>query len=203
MSGFRLHGMIAKAEIVLVAVLLVICIAFRRLALKSGAIRQTRQARLIRVKNAGLIFMVLMAVSLPLGLYCYLGFLFGWDRPGSGEVCRMVVLQQVYSSPAEMPEGVIWPVSLKKALEFFAVVMLLRLFWLYSRGILFSDKNITCFRVQGYVLIINCFIDLELQRWVHASEVSLTPVLMGFLIIFVAWIMDEGRKIQEEQELTV
>jgi hypothetical protein len=25
----------------------------------------------------------------------------------------------------------------------------------------------------------------------------------GFVIIFAAWIMDEGRKIQEEQELTV
>jgi uncharacterized membrane protein YdcZ (DUF606 family) len=25
----------------------------------------------------------------------------------------------------------------------------------------------------------------------------------GLLILFIAWIMDEGRKIQEEQELTV
>jgi hypothetical protein len=28
-------------------------------------------------------------------------------------------------------------------------------------------------------------------------------LLIGFVIIFIAWIMDEGRKIQEEQELTV
>jgi hypothetical protein len=32
---------------------------------------------------------------------------------------------------------------------------------------------------------------------------STTPVFVGLLIIFVAWIMDEGRKIQEEQALTV
>jgi hypothetical protein len=28
-------------------------------------------------------------------------------------------------------------------------------------------------------------------------------LLVGFVIIFIAWIMDEGRKMQEEQELTV
>ena len=28
-------------------------------------------------------------------------------------------------------------------------------------------------------------------------------LLKGLFVIFVAWIMDEGRKIQEEQELTV
>jgi Protein of unknown function (DUF2975) len=30
-----------------------------------------------------------------------------------------------------------------------------------------------------------------------------TDLLAGFLLLFIAWIMDEGRKIQEEQELTV
>jgi hypothetical protein len=34
-------------------------------------------------------------------------------------------------------------------------------------------------------------------------DLSLTPVFAGLMIIFIAWIMDEGRKIQEEQELTV
>jgi hypothetical protein len=34
-------------------------------------------------------------------------------------------------------------------------------------------------------------------------DLSLTQAFIGLMIIFVAWIMDEGRKIQEEQELTV
>ena len=29
------------------------------------------------------------------------------------------------------------------------------------------------------------------------------PILFALLVIFMAWVMDEGRKIQEEQELTV
>ena len=30
-----------------------------------------------------------------------------------------------------------------------------------------------------------------------------TDWLTGFLLLFIAWIVDEGRKMQEEQELTV
>jgi len=32
---------------------------------------------------------------------------------------------------------------------------------------------------------------------------SITPLFVVLLVIFAAWIMDEGRKIQEEKELTV
>jgi len=34
-------------------------------------------------------------------------------------------------------------------------------------------------------------------------DLSTTPIFGGLFIIFFAWIMDEGRKIQEEQTLTV
>jgi hypothetical protein len=43
----------------------------------------------------------------------------------------------------------------------------------------------------------------QMQATFHDMALSTTPVFIGLLIIFVAWIMDEGRKIQEEQELTV
>jgi hypothetical protein len=48
---------------------------------------------------------------------------------------------------------------------------------------------------------------LELFRMTFFSF-SIGPIdfgllLAGTIIIFIAWIMDEGRKIQEEQELTV
>jgi hypothetical protein len=41
---------------------------------------------------------------------------------------------------------------------------------------------------------------VELSGLLMQFAISSFP---AFLIIFVAWIMDEGRKIQEEQELTV
>ena len=34
-------------------------------------------------------------------------------------------------------------------------------------------------------------------------DINFGLLLAGIIIILVAWIMDEGRKIQEEQELTV
>jgi hypothetical protein len=81
--------------------------------------------------------------------------------------------------------------------------VLLRLFWLYWRGILFSAKNVNCIRLLGYWLVVDWFINYQMQGMLRDMDLSSTPVLVGFLIIFVAWIMDEGRKIQEEQELTV
>lgn len=60
--------------------------------------------------------------------------------------------------------------------------------------------------------------DLSQLNWIGTFELFILPIakdmsgnndigfmqpVIGVLIIFIAWIMDEGRKIQEEQELTV
>lgn len=80
---------------------------------------------------------------------------------------------------------------------------MLRLFWLYGKGIFFSAKNVSCLRFLGYYVIVEWFIDYQMQGTQHDVSMSITPIFVGFFIIFFAWIMDEGRKIQEEQELTV
>jgi hypothetical protein len=138
-----------------------------------------------------------------LGIYEFFGFLFGWHRFLNPDIIRVVVLQKVFASANEMPPGVFWLWTVQQGFTFFSGFVLLRLFWLYSKGVIFSEKNITCIRLQGYCLIISNFIDLEMQNFIRDSSVSLTPLIYGLLIIFIAWIMDEGRKIQEEQELTV
>jgi hypothetical protein len=194
--------MIAGTTLLLIGLLLVVCLVFRGAALKSGAIRQTAQGRLLRVKNASLLLVGLMVICLPMSAYEFVGFLKGWNRLGSDEILKVVLLQHVYTA-AEMPAEVFWLWVVKQALAWAAGLMLLRLFWLYRQGILFTEKNITCIRFQGYWLIIDNFIDLELQHSIRASSVSLNPLMLGLLVIFVAWIMDECRKIQEEQELTV
>lgn len=91
----------------------------------------------------------------------------------------------------------------KQALAFFAVAILLRLFWFYSKGILFSAKNVNCIRLLGYYCIIDWVVDYLTQDLLRDMALSTNPVFVGFIIIFFAWIMDEGRKIREEQELTV
>jgi hypothetical protein len=39
--------------------------------------------------------------------------------------------------------------------------------------------------------------------WMLLDAVTSPWIVVGYAIYLVAWIMDEGRKIQEEQELTV
>jgi hypothetical protein len=102
-----------------------------------------------------------------------------------------------------MPPSILWLVVVRQGLAFFAAGVLLRLFWLYGQGILFSAKNVNCIRFLGYCLIINWFINYQMQGLLQDMDLSTTPIFVGLFIIFFAWVMDEGRKIQEEQELTI
>jgi hypothetical protein len=100
-----------------------------------------------------------------------------------------------------------------------------KLFSVYARGDLFTPKVVRYMRWIGItsVLVGIWSIYSELSMSVNAGYLKYAPssgweiiswlqhifyqlafnLLLGFVIIFVAWIMDEGRKIQEEQELTV
>jgi hypothetical protein len=74
---------------------------------------------------------------------------------------------------------------------------------LYQKGVLFSAKNIRRIYCLAYCLLANWFIDDRMQSSLNDEALSDTPLFVAFLIIFIAWIMGEARKIQEEQELTV
>jgi hypothetical protein len=87
-----------------------------------------------------------------------------------------------------------------------------KLFRLYERGQLFSPGNINYLRkIAGAAFLLACEASLATafkNPNHHAGELSTwatlaTGAVPAFLILFFAWIMDEGRKIQEEQELTV
>jgi hypothetical protein len=155
-----------------------------------------------RVQKASLVFAVCVGMSLLVSVYWFLGFLFGWPGP-SNDSLRMAVSHHVYSSRADVPPDIFWLLVLRQGLELGAMGVLLRLFWLYWRGILFSGKNVNCIRLLGYWLVVDWFINYQMQNMLRDMDLSTTPVFVGFLIIFIAWIMDEGRKNQEEQELTV
>jgi len=99
--------------------------------------------------------------------------------------------------------GVLALVLVKSGLDFAAAAVMFLLFGLYRRGILFSARNVLYIRFQGYYLIFCSIVDYQLGGVLHEMSFNTTSVVPGMLIIFVAWIMDEGRKIQEEQELTV
>jgi len=102
-----------------------------------------------------------------------------------------------------MPQAIFALLLFKIGVGFLSGLALFALFQLYGEGIVFSAKNVRYIRYLGYALILSWGIDYLMQASLHDMALSMTPVLVGFLIIFAAWIMDEGRKIQEEQALTV
>jgi hypothetical protein len=102
-----------------------------------------------------------------------------------------------------------------------------KLFSCYVRGDLFSPNAVRYIRWIGIISLLmgigNIFNAIHVQllngwfQHVHSSprivQLILYPqtvlfhlvhnLVSGFVILFIAWIMDEGRKIREEQELTV
>jgi hypothetical protein len=158
--------------------------------------------RLRRIKMASRILRLAIGVSLALGTPYTVAFYFGWLPPFPGEKI-LVSPNQLYASPHEMPETV-WALGLVRlGLSVFCGVVLYHLFRLYERGILFSAKNVRDIRFLGYYLIIDWVVIYQLESLSHRMALSFNQPFIGLMVIFVAWIMDEGRKIQEEQDLTV
>ena len=89
-----------------------------------------------------------------------------------------------------------------------------KLFRNVERGIFFGCDNVRCIRNIGWWLVVVPYLSIsfEISKVIWGAtdapvsiDLSNLPndLLKGFFVIFIAWIMDEGRKIQEEQELTV
>lgn len=100
------------------------------------------------------------------------------------------------------------------------VFYLMRLFRLYEQGEIFRSSNVRCFRNLSRVLVGWFFIGIlhrsllsvvltlhhpPGQRYItlELGSPDLTALLIGCVLAVIAWVMDEGRKLQEEQDFTV
>lgn len=99
-------------------------------------------------------------------------------------------------------------------------LMLARLFSLYAQGQIFTARVVVTIRQLGYLIIAAQFADLIFQT---LCSVALTwnngvghrQITVGFsfthaellfvaaIVIFSSWVMDEGRRLQAEQDLTI
>jgi hypothetical protein len=102
----------------------------------------------------------------------------------------------------------------------FGLFYLMRLFELYEKGQIFGSANVRCFRNLSRVLIVwsgvgivyRALLGVVLtlhhppgQRILSLSFGSpdLTALLLGGILAVIAWVMEEGQQLQEDQELTV
>jgi hypothetical protein len=103
---------------------------------------------------------------------------------------------------------------------------LTELFGLYARGEIFTSENVRQIREIGvsvflfvaiwaYGLLASFVLGysgvgtaiasrgMEIRGWGFGLPEPLTVVLAGIIIVVVSWIMDVGRELREEQDLTV
>jgi hypothetical protein len=97
---------------------------------------------------------------------------------------------------------------------------LIKLFTLYEQGSIFSVRHVKYFRRLGYILLLwtgvgilyRALIGIVLS-WAASpgqvtltlglSSTNLTAFVIGGIVLVIAWIMDKGRKLADEQALFV
>lgn len=102
----------------------------------------------------------------------------------------------------------------------YGLYQLIKLFSYYSAGVIFSHENVKAIRTLGKAIItwevvnfvasIGLGIVLTLHRGpgqrllvVGIDNADLYALVAGFSVLTIAWVMDEARKIKEDQELIV
>jgi hypothetical protein len=87
-----------------------------------------------------------------------------------------------------------------------------RLFQLFGRGQLFTGQNISNTRKITFIYflaLIECVFARTFMNpayAAHAAPAWLDLILMalpGLLVLFITWVLVEGRKLQDEQALTI
>ncbi len=99
-------------------------------------------------------------------------------------------------------------------------ISLRELFKLYERAIVFSERNVNCFRRLGYTLIswvfanlifvvlisvVLTFNNLPGERVVVAQFGSsdVVTLIIGAIVLLVSWVMEEASRLENEQAHTV
>jgi len=189
-------------------------------------------SRMNRIKIVSRIFRALIGIAAVLLTLVAAEFLLvsvkyalGSAPTGPGALLIGFSPHQSYPSPFDISLPVFVVGAIEYGLGGMGLILLNRLFTCYERGIFFKTENIRCFKFLG-LIVIGLWLTLTLLELlahqdnfkgsgpvypiltviIGACRVNLgsfLPLVSGILIVFIAWIMDEGRKIQEEQELTV
>lgn len=102
----------------------------------------------------------------------------------------------------------------------YALTRLRHLFGLYQQGKIFMPENVRCYRQLGRTLFAWAAASFIYTPLITMAVTSNNPpgkgmislslssddvlaVMVGLVVLTIAWVMDEGRKIREDQELIV
>ncbi|WP_147819524.1 DUF2975 domain-containing protein [Salidesulfovibrio onnuriiensis] len=133
------------------------------------------------------------------------------STPGMGDLADPEMWQRLCSFIAYMIPG---------AALMYIYHSLKKLFSLYSQGIIFEHENVKCFRGVAWGLIASNLLAIpagtlisfiitvtnpEGDRLLHMGidDTDISMVVVGIMLLVISRIMDEGRKMKEEQAFTV
>jgi hypothetical protein len=108
-----------------------------------------------------------------------------------------------FSTPLHIPAAVLILAFTRAGLILAGALLL---FWwldLVEAGDFFNRQSARYFKWLGWLLLIDWLTARLLDALARVFILDVREIVIGLLILLIAWIMDEGRKIQEEQELTV
>jgi len=95
-----------------------------------------------------------------------------------------------------------------------------RLFQLYENGEIFSGQNVRCFRHLGYAIVawviastvytplLSVIITAtnppgEKSLVIQFGSTQLAALIAGGIVMLIAWVMEEGRKLEDERAHTI
>jgi hypothetical protein len=176
-------------------------------AMNANEISPKASPRLNRIQKISRILKACVLIYFVVPL-CLVALNFKSLHVASGMVS---IFNHPYASVSDIPAPMYVLCAIGTGIYLLGMIAFYRLLNLYEKGVIFSAANVLEIKRLGTYL--SCYGIVA----VTASAIyigGITPLtLLGFVsspwivgggaINLVAWIMDEGRKIQEEQELTV
>ena len=173
------------------------------------AVSPITNPRLKRIRAVALALRIVVALSaLAVATLVLLGLsnAVGWTHAGPN-------FQQLdhyfgrYASLLTVPPVIVGLEAARCGLFFAGAIILNRLLRLFADGKFFTAAHRACLTWLGGLVIghwaVLKLLDAFACRQVVLGIGDFASLTVGLLTLLLAWILDEGRKIQEEQALTV
>lgn len=163
-------------------------------------------SRMNRIQKVSKCLRLILTFGFPVSLLVLLGVVMSLTHGARNSLPARASQPPQSQSQADLPA--FSPV-------FGLVQLLLLLFWyrtvvkllgFFEKGILFTAETVRCLQALGCLYLVGCLLALALHfSGLDAGHRYLlfSDPFTGLFLIFIGWLIDEARKIREEQELTV
>jgi hypothetical protein len=176
-------------------------------AMNANEISPKASPRLIQIQKVSrtLKICVLAYFVVPLG---FMALSFKSLHVATGMVS---IFNHPYASVSDIPAPMYVLGAIAMGIYLLGAISFYRLLNLYEKGVIFSEANVREIKQLGTYLACYGILAVTASAFYTGGITPFTLldficspwIVGGGAINLVAWIMDEGRKIQEEQELTV